>query len=134
MLNLYFYDTATGRVLGTGSYNEVGDGATARALVVGLIDPATEYAPGGVKTARPTFSTVVADKLSFLANGVDGVTFTGVPANTVAKIFKDQELLPRGITTVNDGTLVLRAEAAGVYRVLFMNFPTQDMTIQVSAT
>ena len=136
MINFYYYDTATGRVLATGSYNEIGDGAAARALASGIIDPVREYAPGGVRTARPTFNlaTLLLDKSTILANGVDSATFTGVPAGTVAKVFKDQDTLPRGVTTVNDGTLVLRVDTAGVYHVLFMNFPTQDATFKVTAT
>lgn len=136
MIQFYVYDTATGRVLGTGSYDERGDGAAARAIVAGVINSATEYAPGGVKTARPTFNlvTLLLDKTAILADATDTATLTGVPVGTLIKVFKDAEAFPRSVVTVNDGTLLLRVDAAGVYRLQLSNFPTQDYAFTVAAT
>lgn len=135
MINFYYYDTATGRVLATGGYEERGDGAAARALGSGVIVPATEYAPGGVKTARPVFAPALAiDKLTILANAVDGATITNIPAGTTAKIYKDGDSLPRAAILINDGTLLLQADSAGSYQIVFSKFPTQDTTFTVSAT
>jgi len=135
MINFYYYDTGTGRVLATGSYEERGDGAAARALGSGVILPATEYAPGGVKTARPLFAPALAiDKLSILANVIDGATVINIPAGTVAKIYKDGDSLPRAAIVINDGSLLLQADSAGSYQVVFSNFPKQETTFTVTAT
>lgn len=134
MINFYYYDTATGRVLAIGGYEERGDGAPARALGSGVISPASEYAPGGVKTARPEFSPALAiDKLSITADAVDGATVTNIPAGTTAKVFKDGDSVPRAAILVNDGTLLLQADSAGSYQIVFSKFPTQDTTFTVVA-
>jgi len=135
MINLYIYDTGSGRVLGVGTYDERGDGAAARAIAVGSIVPALEYAPAGVKTARPTFNlaTLLLDKPNIVANAVDSATVSGVPNGTTAKIYKDQEIFPRSVAVITDGSVVLRAEVAGVYRIVLENFPTQDTTFTVTA-
>jgi len=135
MINFYYYDTATGRVLAIGSYEERGDGAAARALGSGVISPASEYAPGGVKTARPVFAPALAiNKLSITADAVDGATITNIPAGTVAKIYKDGDALPRAAIVVNDGSLLLQADSAGSYQLVFSNFPRQETTFTVQAT
>lgn len=136
MINFYVYDSDTGRVLGTGSYDERGDGAANRALKIGVINADLEYAPGGVKTPRPTFNplTLLLDKTAILANGVDAATISGVPAGTTVKVFKDSDAFPRGVAVVNDGTLVLRVDTAGVYRLVLENFPTQVTSFTVTAT
>lgn len=136
MINFYIYDAATGRVLGVGAYDERGDGAASRTLVVGTINADTEYAPGGVKAPRPTFDllTLALDKETILANGVDTATLSGVPVGTLAKVFKDQDTFPRAVTTVNDGALLLRVDTAGVYRIVLSNFPAQEHAFTVIAT
>lgn len=134
MLQLYLYDTSNGRVLAKGSYDERGDGAAARALVLGAIDASTEYAPAGVKTARPVFSGLALDKAIIVANAVDGATLSGIPNGAVARIYKDGESTPRAAATVSDGSLLLKADTAGVYRIVLSNFPTQDASFTVTAT
>jgi hypothetical protein len=136
MLQFFIYDTATGRVLGVGTYDERGDGAAARGVAVGTINPDVEYAPGGVKTARPVFNllTLLLDKTTLVANGVDMATISGIPNGTVVEVFKDQDVFPRGVATVTDGSLQLRVDAAGVYRIVLENFPTQSYAFQVVAT
>lgn len=135
MLSLYLYDTATGRVLAVASYDERGDGASARAVIVGGINQATEYAPAGVKTARPTFAAnVTIDKTAILANATDTATISNVPVGSVAKVYKDQDALPRGVATISDGNFGLRVDTAGVYQIVLSNFPTQDKTFTVVAT
>lgn len=136
MIHLFIHDTTTGRVLGTGSYDERGDGAAGRAIRAGQINPLTQYAPGGVITARPTFNLelLTIDKTGILANAVDSATVSGIPADTVVKVFKDQDAVPRGVATVNDGTLVLRVDTVGVYTIELENFPIQATRFQVSAT
>lgn len=135
MINFFYYDTATGRVLATGAYDDRGDGAAARAIGSGAINPATEYAPAGVKTARPVFNpALVLDKLLILADAADGATVTNIPAGTVAKIFKDTDSVPRGAIVVADGSLVLRADSAGSYQIVLSNFPTQEQVFTVLAT
>ena len=135
MINFYLYDSDSGRVLGTGTYDERGDGATNRAVKAGTINPDTEYAPGGVKTARPTFNltTLLLDKQNIVANGVDQATISGVPAGTVVKVFKDEDKFPRGAATVNDGSVSLRVDTAGAYRIVLENFPTQVTSFTVLA-
>lgn len=135
MINFYYYDTANGRVLATGSYDERGDGAAARAVGSGLINPATEYAPGGVKTARPVFNPApTIDKLAIAADTIDGATIANIPAGTVAKIYKDQDALPRAAIVITDGSLVLKVDTAGLYQVQLTNFPAQDVTFTVRAS
>ncbi len=135
MLNFYYYDSPTGRVLALGSYEERGDGATLRAIGGGLINPATEYAPNGVKTSRPMFAANVAlDKQTIVADTIDGATISNIPAGTVAKVYKDGDALPRSAIVVNDGSLVLRVDSAGTYQIVLSNFPTQDASFQVHAT
>lgn len=135
MINFYYYDTATGRVLATGGYEERGDGAAARALGSGVISPASEYAPGGVKTARPVFAPALAiDKVTITANAIDGATITNIPAGTTVKVFKDGDSVPRAAVLVNDGSLLLQADSAGSYQIVLSKFPTQDATFTVTAT
>jgi hypothetical protein len=135
MLNFYYYDTATGRVLARGSYDERGDGAAARAIAVGTINPSTEYAPAGVKTARPLFAPALAiDKLAILADATDQATISNITAGTIAKIYKDQDALPRAVATVNDGALAVRADTAGAYLIVLSNFPAQEQSFTVQAT
>lgn len=135
MLPLYIYETSTGRVLAAGTYDERGDAAaSARVLAFGAIDPATEYAPAGVKTARPRVTTMLINKQSVLANGADSVSITVIPVGSKVSVFKDAEDFARAIVTVNDGTLVATFEAAGNYRILVRLFPNVDVTFLVSAT
>lgn len=135
MINFYYYDTATGRVLATGSYDDRGDGAAARAIAAGPINPATEYAPAGVKTARPLFApALVIDKLAIVADAVDGATITNIPVGATAKVFKDGDALPRAAIVVSDGSLVLRTDSAGSLLIVLSNFPTQEQTFTVHAT
>lgn len=136
MINFYVYDTANGRVLGVGSYDETGDGAAGRALGLGVINPATEYAPGGVKTARPTFnlSTLLLDKSTIIANATDAATISGIPVGTLAQVFKDPQTRPRAAGVISDGNIVLRVDTPGTYRVKLSGFPTQDHTFVVNAT
>lgn len=134
MLQFYIYNSATGQVLARAFYDEIGDGAAARAVGTGIINPSTEYAPAGVKTARPVFVNLALDKLVIAADGIDGATITNVPASTVVKVFKDQDKFPRGVVTVNDGSFVLKVDTAGTYRLVLSNFPTQDATFTVQAT
>jgi hypothetical protein len=134
MLNIYLYNTATGQVLATAGYDERGDGAAARTLVLGTINPLTEYAPAGVKTARPVFSPALTiDKFAITADAVDSATISNIPAGTVAKIFKDGDSVPRAAATVNDGSLVLQVDTAGQYKIVLSNFPRQDTTFIVVA-
>lgn len=136
MLNFYLYETSTGRVLGVGAYDERGDGAAARSVASGEINPATQYAPAGVVTARPTFNfaTLVIDKQTIAANAIDAATVSGVPAGTIARIFKDQDRYPRAAGVINDGTLQLKVDTAGRYLIVLTNFPTQEHTFAVVAT
>lgn len=135
MINFYYYDTATGRILATGAYEERGDGAAARALAVGTISPSTQYAPGGVKTTRPVFSPALAiDKATITADMVDGATVSNIPAGSVVKVFKDGDAVPRAAVTVNDGSLVLQSDSAGTYQIVITNFPTQEVSFTVVAT
>lgn len=136
MLTFYLYETSTGRVLALGAYDERADGAAARSVGVGVINPATQYAPAGVVTARPTFNfaTLLLDKAAILANAVDAATVSGIPAGTVARIFKDQDQYPRAAGVINDGTLQLRVDTAGRYLIVLANFPTQEHTFSVVAT
>lgn len=136
MINFYLYESSTGRVLATGSYDERGDGAAARSVAAGAINPATQYAPAGVVTARPTFNfaTLLLDKQNIVANAVDTATVSGIPGGTIAKIYKDQDEFPRAIVTVSDGTLLLRVDTAGSYLIVLSNFPTQQHTFRVLAT
>lgn len=135
MLNFYLYETSTGRVLAVGAYDERGDGAAARSIGSGTINPATQYAPAGVVTARPAFNlaTLLLDKQNIVANAVDTATVSGIPAGTIAKIYKDQDEFPRAIVTIADGTLLLRVDTAGVYLIVLSNFPTQQHTFKVVA-
>jgi hypothetical protein len=136
MLSVYVYNTANGQVLGRGSYQEAGDGASARAVAFGNINPTTQYAPGGVITARPTFNlaTLVINKLAILADSTDSATISGVPNNTLVRVFKDQDASPRAAGVVTDGTAVLRVDTPGTYQVVLSNFPTQEYTFTVVAT
>ena len=134
MIQFYIYDTANGRVLARGGYDESGDGAATRSIGMGPIDPSIQYVPAGVKTTRPLFTNLSLDKTSILADTVDGATITNVPAGTVVKVFKDAEKFPRGVVTVADGTFVLKVDTAGVYRITLINFPNQDATFTVNAT
>lgn len=135
MLNFYLYETATGRVLATGNYDERGDGAAARTVASGVINAATQYAPAGVVTARPTFNlaTLLLDTQAIVANAVDQATVSGIPAGTLAKIYKDQDQFPRAAVVIADGTLQLRADTAGRYLIRLSNFPTQEHTFVVVA-
>lgn len=135
MLPFYIYNTANGQVLGTGSYDERGDGATTRAVGAGVIVPATEYAPGGVRTARPVFNPAIAlDKSAIIANATDAATLSAIPSGSVVRVHKDQDQFPRAVMTITDGTLVLRVDTAGRYRITVSNFPTQDAVFTVTAT
>ncbi len=136
MINFYLYETSSGRVLALGSYDERGDGAAARTVAGGVINPLTQYVPAGVVTARPTFNlaTLLLDKQAILANAVDTATISGIPNGSIVKVYKDQDAFPRAILTIADGTLQLRVDTAGAYQIVISNFPTQQHTFNVVAT
>lgn len=133
MLQLYVYETSTGRVLAQGFYDERGDGATARSIGLGSISPATEYVPAGVKTARPVVAMAI-NKNTVIANGVDSVTITLIPVGSRVSIFKDQDQLARAVVTVSDGTLVATFDTTGVYTLVIALFPNVEVSFTVTAT
>lgn len=134
MIPFYIYDTGNGRILALGSYDERGDGAAARAVAAGTINPTTEYAPGGVKTARPTVTSITLNKTTIVGNGVDTCTFSGIPTGAQVAIYKDQDFLPRAVGVITDGTLVLTVDAVGSYAIVFSGFPVQEVRFTVTAT
>jgi len=135
MFNFYLYESTTGRVLATAAYDERGDGAAAgtRVIATGTIAALTEYAPGGVKTARPVVAMAI-NKGTVIANGVDSVTITLIPVGAKVSIFKDQDQLARAIVTVNDGTLTATFDSPGLYTLFVASFPNVEVSFTVSAT
>jgi hypothetical protein len=135
MIPFFLYESTTGRVLATATYDERGDGAAAgtRVIAAGEIEPLTEYAPNGVKTDRPRVVMAI-NKTTVIGNGVDSATITMIPVGSLVSIYSGNEEFATATVTVNDGTLTMTFNAAGPYRVLVRLFPNVDTYFQVQVT
>lgn len=134
MIEFYLYDSDSGRVLATGQYDELGDGALARSLKGGHIDPATQYAPGGVITARAPASTIALDKTTVAADGIDKVRVSNVPNPSTVFVALVGDAVSRATRRVTDGFAEITFPAVGQWRIDVKSFPVMDTSYYVNAT
>lgn len=135
MFHFYLYESTTGRVLATATYNNEGDGAAAgtRVIAAGEIAPLTQYALAGVKTQRPVVVMAIS-KVAVAADGIDSTNITLIPVGSKVSIFKDQDQFARAVVPVNDGILTATFDAPGVYSLFIALFPNVEVSFTVNAT
>lgn len=141
------FDTASGEILRTGNAMTVAQaqlqaGPGEKVITVGtdpltqvISNPGSDY-PGIINKPGSGNLNISVDKTAMLANGVDKVTFSGIPTGAVAKfgVPADQGVIPVADTTINDGTLVVTTKIPGDYTVLISVFPAQDYQVTIHAS
>ena len=134
MTPFFIYDSSNVRIIGTGNYDERGDNVLPanRKSGSGAVNPAGQYAPAGVVTARPPMAATV-DKSIMLGNGIEVATFLGIPVGAVVSVQANSDLYPRSSVLVSDGTLLLKISSPGSYTVTITLFPSMDQHFYLQA-
>ena len=130
-INYAVYDLTTGAILRIGlcannatainhSYNpSLNEGFYTGAVSQG------SYLPAGVLAALNEF-IITASKNTLLSNGVDIISFTGIPAGSVCSVVVPTYATAPAKVTINDGVLVFKTYAAGNYTVQ-IDEPTHEV-------
>lgn len=127
------YNTATGEIVKTLSVDdtllEANYVAGTQDWIAGAYDAREYYVSGGAATPRPA-NTATADKSEIVADGVDALTISSIPAGTQATILGPT----MSSITVDDGQLVITVEVPGDYVVSLVSFPEVDAEVTFVAT
>jgi hypothetical protein len=89
-------------------------------------DPRTQYIVDGEAQDRPTMN-VTADKQSIIADGVDEITFTGIPIGSAL-------ILDGEVYNITEPTLELTVDRPGPYVARFRLWPYIDKEVAFEAS
>lgn len=131
-LNYAVYDLTTGAILRVGVCANRADTIIVcysptlnEGFYTGYVSPQAEYLPDGVLTALNEF-VITASKTTLLSNGVDSITFSGIPVGSVCSVSVPSYATAPAETVINDGVLVFKTYAAGDYTLEILE-PTHEV-------
>lgn len=100
-------------------------------------DPVTQQVVAGAVVARPSTGLTI-DKVSFLANGTDKVTISGITAGStysiVIPVNSGLDFVPGSSIPNADTTFSMTTDTKGAYQISIKNFPKIDYLVTVNAT
>ncbi|MEM2159647.1 MAG: hypothetical protein QXN55_01680 [Candidatus Nitrosotenuis sp.] len=132
-MNYTFFDPVTGKIAFnfTGeTLNEMRQNYPSLEVIDDIFPAKSFYIDVATMTAQPRpNNTAVIDKVSILANGVDELCISLIPANS--KIDLRGEI--SGTFTINDGTFYFTTQEPGIYQINLFSFPEQDTQFIISA-
>jgi len=122
-INYAVYDLTTGAILRMGlcannaaAINHSYTPSLNEGFYTGQVSPQSNYLPDGVLAALNAY-VITANKTTLLSNGVDSITFSGIPAGSVCRIVVPSYAITPAKVVVNDGTLIFKTYAAGNYTI-----------------
>lgn len=130
-INYAVYDLTTGAILRIGlcannsdAINHSYNPSLNEGFYTGAISQAS-YLPDGVLAALNEF-VITASKSTLLSNGLDSISFTGIPVGSVCSVSAPAYATAPDNVTINDGVLVFKTYAAGNYTIAIVE-PTHEV-------